>query len=127
MEQGIGMTCFRSLKYEIRSEEKKKKIENALVEKLGKWKYSPDELTQVPDVLLKEVKPQWDNAIKFNKDISEKTLRQLMLSLNEKEVKESLKMNEKKITSEFNTCLILLKDIESMVKSNTTIWKNIYG
>ena len=50
-----------------------------------------------------------------------------MLTLSEKEVKELLKMNEKKLTLKFRTCLILLKDIESMLKSNTTTWKNIYG
>ena len=49
-----------------------------------------------------------------------------MPNVTDKEVKEYLKKNEKKLTPKFNTCLILLKDIESMVKSNTTTWKNIY-
>ena len=62
------------------------------MEKLGNWKYLPDELTQqVLFVFMKEVKPQWDNALKVAKDINEKTLRQLMLSLVDKEVKKSLK------------------------------------
>ena len=39
------MTCFRSLKYETRNDEEKKKIEDTLLIKLGKWKYSLDELT----------------------------------------------------------------------------------
>ena len=78
------MTCFKSLKYETRSHEEKKKIEDALVEKLGKWKYSPNVLTQVPNVILKVFKPQWDSALIVAKDISEQTLRQLMPSLSEK-------------------------------------------
>ena len=96
--------------------------------KLGKWKYSSDELTQkVLDVILKVLNSQMDNAFGVAKGISEKTLRQLIPSLSDKEVKESLKKNEQKLTPKFNTFLIFLKDIQSVVKSNTTTWKNIYG
>ena len=49
-----------------------------------------------------------------------------MPSLNDKEVKESLKKNEEKITLRFNTCLILLNDIEHVVRNATNTWKNIY-
>lgn len=95
---------------------------------MGKWKYSHYENSQKNlDENFEVVKPQWDRKIKIINDIYEQTLRQLMSSLSEKEVKESLKKNEKKFTLKFNTCLILLKDIESLVKSNATTWKNIYG
>ena len=64
--------------------------DNVLMKRLGKWKYSPDELTQqVPDVLFKVVKPKWDSAMKVSKDINEQTLRKIMPSHSEKEVKES--------------------------------------
>lgn len=51
-----------------------------------------------------------------------------MPSLNEKEVKkETLNSNEEKFTLKFNTCLVLMKDIEFVVKYITTTWKNIYN
>ena len=49
-----------------------------------------------------------------------------MSSLSDKEGMESLKKNEEKLTHKFNTCITLLKDIEYVVKSNTSAWKNIY-
>lgn len=99
-----------------------------MMSKLGKWKYSLDQLPQqIPKDLLQEIKPRWENARKIAKDIFEQTLRNLMLSLSEKEVKESLKKNEEKFTLKFNTYLVLMKDIESMVKSTTTTWKKIYN
>ena len=38
-----------------------------------------------------------------------------------------MKKNEENFTLNFNTCLIVMKDIESVVKSATTTWKNIYN
>ena len=49
-----------------------------------------------------------------------------MLSLSDKEVKESLKKNEEKLTLRFNTCLILLNNIEDVVTTTNKTWKNIY-
>ena len=71
---------------------KRKKIDRSkLMEKLGKWKYSLYELSQkIFDELLEALKPRWDSAMKISKGIYGKTLRQFMLSLNEKEVKKSL-------------------------------------
>ena len=43
-----------------------------------------------------------------------------------KEIEESLKKNEKKFTLKLNTCMILLKDIEYVVKVTITTWKSIY-
>lgn len=48
-----------------------------------------------------------------------------MLSLNEKEVKESLKNNEQKFTLKMNTCMMLLNNIKYVVKVART-WKNTY-
>ena len=49
-----------------------------------------------------------------------------MTNLDDKEVKESLKKNEEKITFRFNTCLTLLKDIVHIVKNAKNTWKNVY-
>ena len=55
----------------------------------------------------------------------EETLRKPMLSLDDKDVKESLKKNEENLTLRFNTCHILLNDIEHVEKNATNPWKNI--
>ena len=89
------MSYFKSLKYDTRSVEEKKQIEDALVAKMEKWKYSLSELiSQVLDNILKEVAPIWENVVNVAKDIREKILRQLMPRLSNKEVKESLNKNE---------------------------------
>ena len=49
-----------------------------------------------------------------------------MSSLTKKEVKETLKKNEKKFTVKLNICMIILQDIEYVVKATITIWNNIY-
>ena len=49
-----------------------------------------------------------------------------MLSVRNKEVKESLKKNEEKLTLRFNTCLILMNNIEDVVMSANKTWMNIY-
>lgn len=122
------MSYFRSLKYDTRSTKENKQIEEVLVAKIAKWKYSLSELTtQVPDAILKAVTPICDNVVNVARGIREQTLRQLMPNLSDKEVKESLKKNEQKLTPKFNTFLILSKDIEPDVKSNIIAWKDIYG
>ena len=60
------------------------------------------------------------------KDIYWKILRQLLLSISYIKVKESLKKNEDKMTLKFNTCLILMKDIEYVVNNSINTWKNVY-
>ena len=42
------------------------------------------------------------------------------------EVNKSLKENEDKMNLKFNTFLILMKDIEYVVKNATNTWENIY-
>ena len=49
-----------------------------------------------------------------------------MLSLSDKEVKESVNKNEEKLTLRFNICLILLNNIEDVVTTTTKTWKKIY-
>ena len=82
--------------------------------------------SQLPSVLLDKVGIRWENAKKTVEDIYAQTLRQLMQTLTNVEVNKALKENEGKMTLKFNTCLILIKNIESIVKSATTTWKNIY-
>ena len=82
--------------------------------------------SQIPGVLLDKVRIRWENARKTFKDIFSQTLRKLMPNLKNAEVNKALKENEGKMTLRFNTCLILIKNIESIVKSSTTTWKNIY-
>ena len=97
------------------------------MEKMGQLKYSPDQLaSQIPSVLLEKNRPRWEHAKKIVKDIYAQTLRQLLLSILDAEVKESLKKNEDKMTLKFNTCLILMKDIEHVVKNATNTWRNVY-
>ena len=75
---------------------------------------------------MKIIHKRWDFSRQTTLDIYEKTLRQLMLSLTDKEVKESLKKNEANLTLRFNTCLILMNSIEDVVTTTTKTWKNIY-
>ena len=42
MEEGAGGVNFKILKYDIRTLEEKKQIEDMVMSKMGKWTYSPD-------------------------------------------------------------------------------------
>ena len=54
MEEGASVVNFKILKYEIRTAEEKKQIEDMVMSKMGKWKYSPKQFTnQVPECLMK--------------------------------------------------------------------------
>lgn len=75
---------------------------------------------------MDKINPRWEFSMKTTRDIYEKTLRQCMSSLSNKEIKESLKKNKEKLTMRFNTCLVLLNDIEHIVRNATNSWKNIY-
>ena len=76
---------------------------------------------------MEKIKPRWDNSIKNGKEIYEQTLRQLIPSLSDEEVQESLKKNEERITLKFNTCLNLINDIEHVVRNAKNTWNNIYS
>lgn len=119
MEEGADITNFRSLKYETRIDAKKMQVEELVLNKMGKWKYSPDQLaSHISNELLERLKPRWELAMQTTRDIYEKTLRRLLLSITNDKVKESMKKNEEKMTLRFNTCLILLKDIEHVVNNS---------
>ena len=42
LEEGAGITNFKALKFETRTDVKKMKIEELVLNKMGKWKYSLD-------------------------------------------------------------------------------------
>lgn len=98
LELGPRIKNTKALKYETRTKEDKKKIEDLVISKMGKCKYSLDQLAhQIPNILVKKIKTRWENSMKLARDMYEKTLRQLMSSLNDKEVKESLKKMKKNL------------------------------
>ena len=50
------MENFKSLRYETRSVDEKKKFEDMMMSNLGKWKYSPDQLVQkIPNDLMQAI------------------------------------------------------------------------
>ena len=50
-----------------------------------------------------------------------------MPNMKNAEINKALKENEEKMTLRFNTCLILIKNVELFVKGATTTWKNLYN
>ncbi|GLJ49804.1 hypothetical protein SUGI_1057810 [Cryptomeria japonica] len=110
LEQGSGMSNFKALKYESRSDAEKMQIEELLLNKMGKWKYTPDDISsQIPNELLVRIRPRWTSAVQTVKDIYAQTLKQLLPNLTYKEVKEALKENEHQMTLTFHTFLVLSK------------------
>ncbi|GLJ36439.1 hypothetical protein SUGI_0731710 [Cryptomeria japonica] len=110
LEQGSGMSNFKALKYESRSDAEKMQIEELLLNKMGKWKYTPDDISsQIPNELLVRIRPRWTSAVQTVKDIYAQTLKQLLPNLAYKEVKEALKENEHQMTLRFHTFLVLSK------------------
>ncbi|GLJ23271.1 hypothetical protein SUGI_0440210 [Cryptomeria japonica] len=128
LEQGSGMSNFKALKYESRSDAEKMQIEELLLNKMGKWKYTPDDISsQIPNELLVRIRPRWTSAVQTVKDIYAQSLKQLLLNLTYKEVKEALKENEHQMTLRFHTFLVLSKQIEAIVNNATIVWKRIYN
>ncbi len=127
MEEGAGITNFKALKFETRTDAEKMQIEELVLSKMGKWKYSPDQLaSQVSKELLERLQLRWESATQMVKDIYEKSLKNLQPSLTGAEVKTAMKNHEGKMMIRFHTCLILIKDIEHVVNDATNMWKNIY-
>ncbi|GLJ13226.1 hypothetical protein SUGI_0208140 [Cryptomeria japonica] len=127
LEQGSGMSNFKALKYESRSDAEKMQIEELLLNKMGKWKYTPDDISsQIPNELLVRIRPRWTSAVQTIKDIYAQTLKQLLPNLTYKEVKEALKENEHQMTLRFHTFLVLSKQIKAIVNNATIVWKRIY-
>ncbi|GLJ43462.1 hypothetical protein SUGI_0903650 [Cryptomeria japonica] len=128
LEQGSGMSNFKALKYESRSDAEKMQIEELLLNTMGKWKYTPDDISsQIPNELLVRIRPRWTSAVQTVKDIYAQTLKQLLPNLTYKEVKEALKENEHQMTLRFHTFLVLSKQIEAIVNNATIVWKRIYN
>ena len=97
------------------------------MEKMGQWKYSPNQLaSQIPSLLLEKIRPRWEFSKQTIKDIYAQTLKQLLPSISDAEVNKSLNKNENKMTVKFNSCLILMKDIEYVVRNATNNWRNFY-
>lgn len=70
------MENFKSLKYETRTAEEQKQIEDIVISNMGKWKYSLDQLDQqILSDLMEKIKPRWEHAMNIVKDIYEQTLR----------------------------------------------------
>ncbi|GLJ28879.1 hypothetical protein SUGI_0569230 [Cryptomeria japonica] len=128
LEQGSGMSNFKALKYESRSDAEKMQIEELLLNKMGKWKYTPDDISsQIPNELLVRIRPRWTSAVQTVKDIYAQSLKQLLPNLTYKEVKEALKKNGHQMTLRFHTFLVLSKQIETIVNNATIVWKRIYN
>ncbi|GLJ37764.1 hypothetical protein SUGI_0767470 [Cryptomeria japonica] len=122
------MSNFKALKYENRSDAEKMQIEELLLNKMGKWKYTPDDISsQIPNELLVRIRPRWTSTVQTVKDIYPQTLKQLLPNLTYKEVKEALKKNEHQMTLRFHTFLVLSKQIEAIVNNATIVWKRIYN
>ncbi|GLJ47994.1 hypothetical protein SUGI_1013470 [Cryptomeria japonica] len=122
------MSNFKALRYENRSDAEKMQIEELLLNKMGKWKYTPDDISpQIPNELLDRIRPRWTSAVQTVKDIYAQTLKQLLPNLTYKEVKEALKKNEHQMTLRFHTFLVLSKQIEAIVNNATIVWKRIYN
>ncbi|GLJ48747.1 hypothetical protein SUGI_1028010 [Cryptomeria japonica] len=76
LEQGSGMSNFKALRYENRSDAEKMQIEELLLNKMGKWKYTPDDISpQIPNELLDRIRPRWTSAVQTVKDIYAQTLK----------------------------------------------------
>ena len=97
------------------------------MDKMGKWKFSPDQLaTQIPIVLLEKIKVRWENTKQTIKDIFAQTLKYLVPTLTDVEVNKALKDHENKMTLKFNTCLVVMKDIEYVVRNSMNTWRNVF-
>ena len=120
LEAGASIKNFKALKCENRIDDDHKKIEDMVMDKMVTWKNSPDQLTsQFPNVLMEKIKSRWEFSMQTMKDIYGKTLRQILLSIADREIIESLTKNEEKLTLKFNTCLVLMKDIDHVVRNAT--------
>ena len=64
--------------------------------------------------------------VKTVKDIFEQQLRQLVPNLIDAKVKKAIKEHEDRMILKLNTFFILTKNIESVVKHASNIWRDIY-
>ena len=72
LKEGAGICNFKALKYETRTPEEQKRIEDLVVEKMGVWKYSPAQMKpQVHPDLFDKIKVRWDLTTQTVKGIFE--------------------------------------------------------
>ena len=98
-----------------------------VMEKLGICKYSPDQFaSQILAELLDKIKVRWESTVQTVKDIFEQQLKQLVPNLSDAEARKEMKEHEGRMILKFNTCLILMKNIESVVKNATDVWIDVF-
>ena len=64
LEEGAGLANIKALKYETRIDAEKRQIEDLVLSKMGKWKYSLEQIApQIPKALQDKIEPRWDFAV----------------------------------------------------------------
>ena len=127
LKEGAGICNFKALKYETRTPDEQKRIEDLVMEKMGVWKYSPAQMKpQVHPDLYDKIITRWDLTTQTVKDIFEQQLRQLVPSLSNNEVKEALSDHGDRMILKLNTCFILMNNSESIIRQATDVWKDFY-
>ena len=70
LKEGAGICNFKALKYETRTPEEQKRIEDLVIEKMGVWKYSPAQIKpQIHSDLYEKIIVRWDLTTQTVKDI----------------------------------------------------------
>jgi len=127
LKEGAGICNFKALKYETRTPEEQKRIEDLVIEKMGVWKYSLAQIKpQIHSDLFDKIMVRWDLAFQTVKDIFEQQLRQLVPSLTEEEVKKALQNHTDRMIPKLNTCFILMNNSESVIRQASDVWKDVY-
>ena len=123
----VGICNFKALKYEIRTPDEQKEIEDLVMEKMGIWKYSPAQMQpQIHADLYENIKARWDFTTQIAKEIFEQQLRQLVPSLSDEEVKKALLEHEGRMILKLNTCFIFMDITESVIRQASDVWKDVY-
>lgn len=85
---------------------------------MSKWHYDPSHFrSPISKDLYKILNTKWTNTATLEKDVWEKTLKEVLPNLSNKEVKEIMQKFESRHTPRFRICQFLGKDIEAVVKS----------
>ena len=72
----VGICNFKALKYEIRTPVEQKEIEDLVMEKMGIWKYSLDQMQpHIHADIYDKIKSRWDSTMQTIKDIFEQQLK----------------------------------------------------
>jgi hypothetical protein len=126
LSEGGGIAGFKYLRYDTRPKNEQKMIEEALIEKMSKWHYDPNHFKgTIPEDLIKILNIKWHNTVTMEKDIQEQTLKEVLLSASNKEIKEIMVKYESRHTLRFWICQLLGNDIEGVVKATKIVWKEL--